>query len=50
MTNEKLGQLSINTIRTLSIDAAQQAKSSHRGTPMALARRSIRSGTAQAVH
>ena len=30
-------QLSINTIRTLSIDAVQQAKSGHPGTPMALA-------------
>ena len=37
MTNEKLDQLSINTIRTLSIDAVQQAKSGHPGTPMALA-------------
>jgi transketolase len=27
----------INTIRTLSIDAVQQAKSGHLGTPMALA-------------
>jgi transketolase len=33
----KLDQLSINTIRTLSIDAVQQAKSGHPGTPMALA-------------
>jgi transketolase len=32
-----LDQLSINTIRTLSIDAVQQAKSGHPGTPMALA-------------
>ncbi|HXW93257.1 MAG TPA: transketolase [Terriglobales bacterium] len=30
-------QLCINTIRTLSIDAVQQAKSGHPGTPMALA-------------
>ena len=30
-------QLSINTIRTLSMDAVQQAKSGHPGTPMALA-------------
>ena len=37
MTNEKLDQLSINTIRTLSIDAVQQANSGHPGTPMALA-------------
>ena len=37
MTNEQLDQLSINTIRTLSIDAVQQANSGHPGTPMALA-------------
>jgi transketolase len=30
-------QLAINTIRTLSIDAVQQAKCGHPGTPMALA-------------
>ena len=30
-------ELSINTIRTLSMDAVQQAKSGHPGTPMALA-------------
>jgi hypothetical protein len=35
--NEELSQLAINTIRTLSIDAVQQAKSGHPGTPMALA-------------
>src|SRR6201990_1947107 len=32
-----LDQLCINTIRTLSIDAVQQANSGHPGTPMALA-------------
>jgi transketolase len=37
MTNEQLDELAINTIRTLSIDAVQQAKSGHPGTPMALA-------------
>lgn len=37
MTAEELTQLAINTIRTLSIDAVQQAKSGHPGTPMALA-------------
>jgi transketolase len=37
MTKEALDQLAINTIRTLSIDAVQQAKSGHPGTPMALA-------------
>src|ERR1700746_326705 len=38
MTSAQLDQLSINCIRTLSIDAVQQAKSGHPGTPMALAR------------
>jgi transketolase len=37
MTTEQLDQLAINTIRTLSIDAVQKAKSGHPGTPMALA-------------
>jgi transketolase len=37
MNDQKLEELSINTIRTLSIDAVQQAKSGHPGTPMALA-------------
>jgi transketolase len=37
MTAAQLDQLSINCIRTLSIDAVQQAKSGHPGTPMALA-------------
>jgi transketolase len=37
MTDEQLDQLSINTIRTLSMDAVQQANSGHPGTPMALA-------------
>ena len=37
MTNAELDRLSINCIRTLSIDAVQQAKSGHPGTPMALA-------------
>jgi transketolase len=32
-----IDQLCINTIRTLSIDAVQEAKSGHPGTPMALA-------------
>ena len=32
-----LDQLSINTIRTLSMDAVQAANSGHPGTPMALA-------------
>jgi transketolase len=32
-----LDELCVNTIRTLSIDAVQQAKSGHPGTPMALA-------------
>ncbi|NEQ22016.1 MAG: transketolase [Microcoleus sp. SIO2G3] len=33
----KLNELCINTIRTLSMDAVQQANSGHPGTPMALA-------------
>jgi transketolase len=37
MTDTELDQLSINTIRTLSIDAVERAKSGHPGTPMALA-------------
>jgi transketolase len=36
-SDTKLDQLCINTIRTLSMDAVQQAKSGHPGTPMALA-------------
>jgi transketolase len=36
-TTTDLNQLCINTIRTLSMDAVQQAKSGHPGTPMALA-------------
>ena len=32
-----IDELSINTIRTLSMDAVQQANSGHPGTPMALA-------------
>ena len=37
LNDTKLDQLCVNTIRTLSIDAVQQAKSGHPGTPMALA-------------
>ncbi len=37
MTNDELDLLSINTIRTLSMDAVQQANSGHPGTPMSLA-------------
>ena len=37
LTQTEMDQLCINTIRTLSIDAVQQAKSGHPGTPMALA-------------
>ena len=37
LTTAQLDQLCVNTIRTLSIDAVQQAKSGHPGTPMALA-------------
>jgi transketolase len=37
LTDRELDHLCVNTIRTLSIDAVQQAKSGHPGTPMALA-------------
>jgi len=37
VSQSNLDQLSINTIRTLSMDAVQQANSGHPGTPMALA-------------
>jgi transketolase len=37
MTDDPSTQLAINTIRTLSIDAVQAARSGHPGTPMALA-------------
>ena len=37
MSEPNLDQLSINTIRTLSMDAVQAANSGHPGTPMALA-------------
>jgi len=36
-TDQVLDQLAINTIRTLCMDAVQQANSGHPGTPMALA-------------
>ena len=36
-THTNLDQLCINTIRTLSMDAVQAAKSGHPGTPMAMA-------------
>ncbi|MFB3142516.1 MAG: transketolase [Acidobacteriota bacterium] len=36
-TTEKLDQLCVNTIRTLSMDAVQMANSGHPGTPMAMA-------------
>ncbi|MCZ6551110.1 MAG: transketolase [candidate division NC10 bacterium] len=37
MKNDKLDQLCINTVRTLSMDAVQAANSGHPGTPMAMA-------------
>jgi len=37
LTSKQLQTLSINTIRTLAIDAVQQANSGHPGAPMALA-------------
>src|ERR671934_2441453 len=36
-TGAQLDELSINTIRTLSMDAVEKAKSGHPGAPMALA-------------
>src|SRR6266705_6537204 len=36
LTSKQLDTLSINTIRTLAMDAVQQAKSGHPGAPMAL--------------
>src|SRR5256885_8788876 len=36
-TDAKLDELSVNTIRTLSMDAVQKANSGHPGAPMALA-------------
>ncbi len=36
-TNQNIDQLCVNTIRTLAIDAVQQANSGHPGTPMAMA-------------
>ena len=37
VSEQNLDQLCINTIRTLSIDAVQQANSGHPGAPMGLA-------------
>src|SRR5579863_6482897 len=37
VTDKQLDLLSINTIRTLAIDAVQQANSGHPGAPMGLA-------------
>jgi len=37
MTNQDIVHVAINTIRTLSMDAVQQAKSGHPGTPMSMA-------------
>ena len=37
MDTKQLDQLCVNTIRTLSMDAVQQANSGHPGTPMAMA-------------
>src|SRR5436309_7122572 len=37
LTSKQLETLCINTIRTLAMDAVQQANSGHPGTPMALA-------------
>ena len=37
MTADRLDQLAINTIRTLTLDAVEAAKSGHPGAPMAMA-------------
>jgi transketolase len=37
IAHDELDQLCVNTIRTLCMDAVQQANSGHPGTPMALA-------------
>jgi len=37
LDTKQLDQLCVNTIRTLSMDAVQQANSGHPGTPMAMA-------------
>ena len=37
MSASDLERLTINTIRTLAMDAVQAAKSGHPGTPMAMA-------------
>ena len=37
MTNDRVDTLCINTIRTLFMDAVQEARSGHPGTPMAMA-------------
>ncbi len=37
--SESIDELCVNTIRTLCIDAVQQANSGHPGTPMAMAPR-----------
>jgi transketolase len=37
LTGQQLDTLTINTIRTLAMDAVQKANSGHPGTPMALA-------------
>ena len=37
MADETMGHVAITTIRTLAMDAVQQANSGHPGTPMALA-------------
>ena len=36
-TRAEMDQLCVDTIRTLSMDAVQEANSGHPGTPMALA-------------
>ena len=49
MSDQQIDQLSINTIRTLCIDAVQQANSGHPGAPMADPMGMARSGLAGPV-
>jgi hypothetical protein len=45
-SQQQIEALSINTIRTLAMDAVQKANSGHPGTPLALAPVPLYSGTA----